>query len=153
MQHELFSSLSFLHIFISFVTLLVLGMAAFQATLLHFQNRLIRTKKSTILLKFLPPLETMETFLFQITWLGFILLTASLASATLCVNEQYTAAQSHKICLSALAWIVFAALLYGHHRAGWRGPTAVRWTLVGVVLLIVAYFSSKLIFLQMWAKY
>jgi ABC-type uncharacterized transport system permease subunit len=30
-------------------------------------------------------------------------------------------------------------------RYGWRGQTAIRWTLIGFVLLLLAYFGSKLV--------
>ncbi|MDX1319443.1 MAG: cytochrome C biogenesis protein, partial [Oceanospirillum sp.] len=31
----------------------------------------------------------------------------------------------------------------GHRWLGWRGMTAVRWTLGGATLLILGYFGSK----------
>ena len=31
----------------------------------------------------------------------------------------------------------------GRHRYGWRGRTAIIWTLAGFVMLILAYFGSK----------
>ena len=43
------------------------------------------------------------------------------------------------------AWFVFAVLLWGHHTLGWRGVIAIRWTLTGFVLLLLAYFGSKLV--------
>ena len=40
---------------------------------------------------------------------------------------------------------MFAVLLWGKHRLGWRGTTAVRWTVAGFGLLILAYFGSKFV--------
>lgn len=144
---------------------MILGLAALQASLLYIQNNLLRRKSGGKLgfwqktqffqlqriIPLLPPIETMEIFLFRIIGLGFILLSISLLSAGLFVDELYTASRFHKIFLSALAWVFLAILLVGRVRAGWRGPTAVRWTLLCVVLLIVAYFSSKLILLSYWS--
>ena len=31
------------------------------------------------------------------------------------------------------------------HRLGWRGRTAIRWTLSGFFLLVLAYFGSKVV--------
>jgi ABC-type uncharacterized transport system permease subunit len=45
--------------------------------------------------------------------------------------------------LSTLAWLVFGSLLLGRFRYGWRGRTAIIWTLSGFVILILAYFGSK----------
>ena len=48
--------------------------------------------------------------------------------------------------LVALAsWLVFGVLLWGRYRFGWRGRTALRWTLVGFAVLALAYFGSKLV--------
>jgi ABC-type uncharacterized transport system permease subunit len=51
----------------------------------------------------------------------------------------------HKTVLSILAWWVFAILLWGHWRYGWRGRTAIRWSLSGFVVLMLAYFGTKLV--------
>ena len=39
--------------------------------------------------------------------------------------------------------IVFGTLLWGRFRFGWRGRTAIIWTLSGFVVLMLAYFGSK----------
>ena len=44
-----------------------------------------------------------------------------------------------------LAWLVFGILLWGRHFRGWRGRLAVRMTLVGMVILLLSYFGSKLV--------
>lgn len=148
MSHQLNNILPFFHIFISLATLAILSLAALQATLLSIQNHLIRQKSQHRLMQYLPSIETMEKRLFQIIVCGFFTLSISLCSAFLFVDDLYTASRLHKIILSLLAWLFFAVLLVGRQRAGWRGPTAVRWTLIGVLCLIVAYFSSRLIFLN-----
>ena len=47
--------------------------------------------------------------------------------------------------LSSAAWITYAALLAGHQLFGWRGGTAVRWTLIAFALLLLGYFGSKFV--------
>ena len=42
-----------------------------------------------------------------------------------------------------LAWCGF--LLAGHFVRGWRGRTAVRWTLAGFSMLLLAYVGSKFV--------
>jgi ABC-type uncharacterized transport system permease subunit len=46
---------------------------------------------------------------------------------------------------SVLGWLVFGALLVGRYRYGWRGKVALRWILVGSVLLLLAYIGSKFV--------
>jgi ABC-type uncharacterized transport system permease subunit len=52
---------------------------------------------------------------------------------------------AHKTILSCIAWAIFAYLLFGRWRFGWRGKRATNWTLGGFAVLIVAYFGSKLV--------
>jgi len=51
----------------------------------------------------------------------------------------------HKTVLSIAAWIVFAVLLWGRWRFGWRGRTAIRWTISGFVTLMLAFLGTKLV--------
>lgn len=51
----------------------------------------------------------------------------------------------HKTVLSTLAWLMFGGLLIGRLRYGWRGKTAIVWTLSGFAVLILAYFGSKIV--------
>jgi ABC-type uncharacterized transport system permease subunit len=134
-----------LHILISIASFGILGLAGIQALILHLQNRTLRTNPKSTFLRYFPPIESMEAFLFKTIVIGFICLSFSLLSAFVFTSSLYTVSHLHKISLSFLAWIFFAILLYKHHQAGWRGKTAVRWTLLGIAVLLVAYFSSKLI--------
>ena len=49
----------------------------------------------------------------------------------------------HKTILSTIAWVLFAILIWGRYRYGWRGQIALRWTLIGFIVLGLAYFGSK----------
>ncbi|MBT3197796.1 MAG: cytochrome c biogenesis protein CcsA, partial [Gammaproteobacteria bacterium] len=44
-----------------------------------------------------------------------------------------------------ISWLVFATLLWGRHRHGWRGRTAIRWTLSGFGALFLGYFGSRFV--------
>jgi ABC-type uncharacterized transport system permease subunit len=52
---------------------------------------------------------------------------------------------AHKTFFSILSWFVFIGLLMGRHGAGWRGKTAVRWTLVGYLLLAMGFVGSRFV--------
>jgi len=45
--------------------------------------------------------------------------------------------------LSVLSWLLFGGLLLGRWRYGWRGTTAVRWTLAAMILLVLGFFGTK----------
>lgn len=133
------------HILLSIVAYSVLTIAAFQALLLEFENRQLRRKGSFSLLKALPPLQTMESLLFELLWVGLIVLTLSIASGFFFLEDMFAQHIVHHTLITLASWIVFVILLWGRHRLGWRGRTAIRWTLSGFGLLALGYFGSKLV--------
>ncbi len=133
------------HILLSVLAYSALTMAAFQAMMLAFQNRQLRHKHPTGWVRLLPPLQTMEALLFELLWAGEILLTLAIVSGALYIDDLFAQHLAHKTVFSLVAWCVYAVLLWGRHRWGWRGNSAVRWTLLGFVCLVLAYFGSKLV--------
>lgn len=134
-----------LHIFISLLAYSLLSLAAVQAVVLALQNRQLHNHQPGGWLRYLPPLTHMESLLFKFILSGFVLLTAALATGFIFLEDIFAQHQAHKTLLSIAAWIIFAVLLFGHWRWGWRGRIAVRWTLTGFGVLLVAYFGSKLV--------
>ncbi len=134
-----------IHILLSIFSYSLLGIAALQALLLAVQNRHLRNRHPGGFVRALPPLETMEQLLFRMIGLGYILLSLSLLTGATYLDDIFAQHLVHKTVLSVAAWMVFAILLWGRWRHGWRGRIAVRWTLVGFVVLMLAYFGSKLV--------
>jgi ABC-type uncharacterized transport system permease subunit len=97
------------------------------------------------LLHFMPPLAVIETILFRLILTGWLLLTLSLASGLVFVDNLFAQHLVHKSALSVLSWLLFGLLLLGRWRLGWRGRRAVRWTLIAMAVLALAYFGSKLV--------
>ncbi len=132
------------HIVISVLAYGLLTLAVIQALLLLAQERQLRHRQMGGLLRALPPLETMEHLMFQLIGVGFVLLTLTMISGVMS-SEQLLEIPLHHVVLSLLSWVVFAILLLGHWRFGWRGRPAVRWTLGGFTLLALAYFGTKFV--------
>jgi ABC-type uncharacterized transport system permease subunit len=95
----------------------------------------------------------MEHLLFVLITLGFFILSLSLLSGLLFVDDLLAQHLAHKTVLSIAAWAMFGALLWGRWRRGWRGRMAVRWTLSGYAVLILAYFGSKIILEQILSRH
>ncbi|BCX89079.1 hypothetical protein MIN45_P1449 [Methylomarinovum tepidoasis] len=133
-----------LHILVSILAFSLLNVAAFQAVLLAWQDWQLRHRHPGRFVRSLPPLQAMETFLFQLIGAGFVLLSASLLTGLMFVEDLFAQHLVHKTVLSILSWGVFGLLLWGRWRHGWRGKTAIRWTLGGFAALLLAYFGSKL---------
>ena len=133
------------HVSTSIIAYSLLALAALQAILLSIQNKFLHAHQPGGLIKLLPPLKNMETLLFEVILFGFIALTISLGSGLLFLENMFAQQLAHKTVLSILAWFVFLSLLVGRWRMGWRGRTAIRWTLSGFVSLMLAYFGSKFV--------
>lgn len=133
------------HIFISLLAYSILTLAALQALLLAIQNKHLHNHHPGGLIRTLPPLLDMEALLFKLILLGVILLSFGLLSGALYVDNLFSQHLVHKTILSIIAWIAFSILLIGHWRYGWRGRIAIRWTLSGFFLLMLAFFGSKFV--------
>lgn len=133
------------HILLSVLAYGLLALAAFQAILLAIQDYRLRQRQPGGLLRAMPPLAVMENLLFQTLGLGFALLSLALFSGLIFIEDLFAQHLAHKTVLSIFAWLVFALLLWGRWRHGWRGRTAMRWTLGGFTLLVLAYFGSKFV--------
>jgi len=141
--HSYSASLS--HILVSVIAFGILSLAAVQALVITLQNYLLKQYPITTypLLNILPPVETMQDLLFKTLWAGFIFLSLSFLGAFIYLPNVLQNIQASKLLLSSLAWILFATLLYGYHRSGWRNDVVTYRTLIGVCLLTIAYFGSK----------
>ncbi|WP_347988711.1 cytochrome c biogenesis protein CcsA [Methylomonas sp. AM2-LC] len=133
------------HIFTSIIAFSLLNIAALQAILLAVQEQQLRSHKPKRLMLALPPLQAMETLLFQMIASGLFFLTVSLLTGFVFIDDLFAQHLVHKTVLSIIAWFIFSALLIGRLRYGWRGNSAIKWTLIGFVLLLLAYFGSKLV--------
>lgn len=133
------------HILTSIIAYSLLNIAALQAILLAFQDQQLKSHPPKRYIQSLPPLETMESLLFQMLGAGLFFLTISLLSGFIFIEDLFAQHLVHKTVLSILAWIIFFGLILGKIRYGWRGQTAIKWTLIGFVSLLLAYFGSKLV--------
>lgn len=95
----------------------------------------------------LPPLLTLERLLFRLIGVAFFFLTLTLVTGIVFSETLFGRALpfNHKTLFALLSWATFAALLAGRHFYGWRGRTALRWTLTGFVMLVLAYLGSRFV--------
>lgn len=133
------------HILLSIAAYSTMIVATVQALALAFQNHQIRNKHPGGLARLLPPLQTMETLLFELLWVGQILLTAVMVTGIVQIQSLSAQHLPHKIVFTACSWCTYAILLWGRHARGWRGNLAIRWTLSGFAFLILAYFGTKFV--------
>ncbi len=133
-----------LHITLSVVAYSLLTIAALQAALLSFGDTEMKNRNLAMLQR-LPPLQIMEGLLFEMLMVGLVFLSLSILTGFVVFKEAATPGLVHHTVITLLAWLVFAILLWGRYRLGWRGAIASRWALTGFVILAVGYFGSKLV--------
>ena len=134
-----------LHVTIALLAFGVLAIAALLALLLAAQERALRARRVGAWARTLPPLTLTEALLFRLIAAGFALLTLTLLSGVLFVHNLFTQDLVQKTVLSVIAWCVFGVLLIGRWRWGWRGARAVNLTLLGMCVLVLAFFGSKFV--------
>lgn len=142
------------HVAVAVLAYSTLTIAAFHAVLMALQET--RLHAGTVVagggwfggaLDQLPALLTMEKLLFRLIGIGFVLLTLTVLSGVVFSEQLFDRAMrwDHKNVFALLSWLLFAALLAGRRWRGWRGKTALRFTLAGFATLALAYVGSRFV--------
>jgi ABC-type uncharacterized transport system permease subunit len=135
------------HIVVGVLAYALFTVAALHALLILFLQRQLLAGVIENQHDSLPPLMRIEKLMFQLLWIAFVLLTGTIISGMLFSEELFGKPYqiNHKNVFSLMSWLVFGGLLAGHVFAGWRGKLAVRWTLIGFVMLLLSYAGSKFV--------
>jgi ABC-type uncharacterized transport system permease subunit len=136
-----------LHLLLAWLSYSLFTIAALHAALMAVLER--RLHAGTVRGPFaaMPPLLTLETLLFRIIVVAFVLLTLTLVTGVAFHEELFGKVFriDHKTLFGIVSWIIFAVLLAGRHFWGWRGRRALRWTMAGFVALLLAYVGSRFV--------
>ncbi|WP_339386323.1 inner membrane protein YpjD [Vibrio caribbeanicus] len=126
----------------AYSTLTIGALYAIQLALLDYK---LKAKVALVINPNLPPLMMVERQLFNIILIGNILLTCTLLTGFIFVQDMFAEGKAHKGILSFIAWVVFSILLWGHYQKGWRGRKVTWFTVIGASLLTLAYFGSRFV--------
>ena len=144
-QHQ--TPVFFWHIGLSIAGFTVLALSVLQSLMFALQEFGLKQKRFQMVGNLLPPIQTMERVLFELIWLGFVLLSIAIILGGV-YNYQTQGSLfsfNHHNLLALLSWFIFMVLLYGRNIKGWRGIQTVKWTVGAFVLLNLGYFGSKLV--------
>jgi len=136
-----------LHFAIALLAYSLFTVATVHALVMLAEEKWLHGGKLPPFLKELPPLMQMEALLFRILLAAFVLLTLTVVSGVF-FSEQLFGRPfqlTSKTFFAIVSWVIFGALLTGHFVRGWRGRTAVRLTLAGFTMLLLAYVGSKFV--------
>jgi len=148
------SSLFPWHIAVAILAYSTLTIAAFHAVLMVVQESKLHTRGRAVqggwfaaAIDRLPALLTMEKLLFRLIAFGFILLSLTVLSGVVFSEALFGKAfkWDHKTVFTMLSWALFGILLVGRKWRGWRGKTALTFTLTGFTTLLLAYVGSRFV--------
>lgn len=136
-----------LHLAMAFAAYSLFTIAALHAGLIALAEKHLHRAVPPKLVADLPPLLTLEKLLFRMIEIGFALLTLTLLTGILFSEEIFGRAFpfTHKTVFGIASWLIFGALLAGRRKYGWRGRTAIIWTLAGFITLLLAYVGVKFV--------
>ncbi|HYD80610.1 MAG TPA: cytochrome c biogenesis protein CcsA [Paucimonas sp.] len=142
------------HVAIAILAYSTLTIAAFHAVLMALQESQLHMRGGegrgswfAAAIDRLPALLTMEKLLFRLIGFGFVLLSLTVLSGVVFSEQLFGKALKwdHKTVFTMLSWILFGVLLAGRHWRGWRGKTALSFTLSGFATLLLAYVGSRFV--------
>lgn len=132
------------HILLSFAAYCVLLMAFVQSVILRLQIReLKRQSIHRFWVSKLPSLQSMESLLFDMILMGFVLLSIALGVGFMLTYDVLAQHIAHKLVFSVLSWLIFGAFILGHYQQGWQGKKATNFTFFGFLLLALGFVGSK----------
>lgn len=134
-----------LHILFSLVAFSLQTLAAIQAVLVLHLMRNLKKHHFNESLRHLPPLQSMEHFMFEIIFWGLLFLLLAIVSGFVFMEDMFAQHLAHKTILSISSALFFSLLLLGRKFWGWRGRKAQRWVWSAYGFLILAYFGSKFV--------
>lgn len=144
-EPEIMSRGIFAHVALSMAAYAFLSLATLQALIIFWQNRELKSHRNSKMLKLFPPLQTNETILFELIWLGVIILSMAIIAGALYVDNLFTQHLAHKTILTLTSWLFFSLLLSGRYLWGWRGILAARLTVFSSILLMIGFLGSKFV--------
>ncbi len=134
-----------IHITFALFAYATLMIGALYALMLIWLDYKLKSKTAGAVNPNLPPLMRVERQLFRIILVGNGLLTITLISGFLFLDDMFAKGTAHKSFFSALAWLIYTLLLWGHYRRSWRGKKVVWFAITGATLLTLAYFGSRFV--------
>ncbi len=134
-----------IHISLALFSYSTLSIGALYAIQLAWLDYKLKKKKALAINPNLPPLLMVERQLFKIILIGNVLLTGTLLTGFVFVQDMLAQGKAHKAILSFIAWIVYTVLLWGHYQQGWRGRKVTWFAIAGATLLTLAYFGSRFV--------
>jgi cytochrome c-type biogenesis protein CcsB len=137
-----------LHVTLAFLGNALFGLAFAVSLIYLLQERHLKHKKMTSLMKRFPSLESLDRLNHSLLVWGFPLMTLGILTGSLWAGihwGNYWSWDARQIS-SGIAWLFYGALLHGRVTAGLRGKKAALLTMVGFCVVIGYFLWGDAIF-------
>jgi ABC-type uncharacterized transport system permease subunit len=133
-----------LHISLSLLAYSILSVATLYAISLLVHIKKIKNSKFDNSSNLLSIVDE-EKKLFQLIALGWLILSTSLISGVIFIEDFMQQHLGHKVVFSILAWLIFGLIILGRITKGWRGEKLISLTIAGMTFLAIGYLGSKIV--------
>jgi cytochrome c-type biogenesis protein CcsB len=140
-----------LHAMISVIGEALFAVASLAGLMYLIQDNLIKRKKNSRFIKYLPPLRDLDRINHACLLWGFPLLTFGILAGSIWARVAWG---SHwqwepKLLWASAAWVVYALLLHQRLAIGWKGRKAALFSVIAFVLLLFAFVMERAFFTTM----
>lgn len=132
-----------LHLLMAFAAYGFFAIATLHAILMALAEKHLHRPVPPKLVADLPPLLTLETLLFRMLEVGFVILTLTLVTGGLFAEALFgrPLPMNHMTVFGLISWLIYFGLMMGRRIYGWRGRKAIYGALAGFASLMLAYFG------------
>ncbi len=135
----------FLHIALSLSGYACVLIALLYALQMRYIHQQLKDKNLALTKLDLPPLLQVEHWVLRLIFIGSIFLLFALVSGFATLDSMLSKAYIHKTVLSALALLIFVLMLFWQRYKGLKPNTILGTTALGVFILTLGYFGSRLV--------
>ena len=131
------------HLLMAFAAYGFFTIATFHAVLMALAEKHLHRPVPPKLVADMPPLLTLETLLFRMLEVGFIILTLTLITGGLFAEAVFgkPLPMNHMTVFGLISWLIYFGLMLGRRMYGWRGRKAIYGALAGFASLLLSYFG------------
>jgi cytochrome c-type biogenesis protein CcsB len=136
------------HVTVAFLGNAVFALAFAVSLIYVMQERHLKHKKMTALMKRFPSLESLDRLNYMLLVWGFPLMTLGIVTGSLWAGihwGNYWSWEPRQIS-SGIAWLFYGAILHGRITAGLRGKKAALLTMVGFCVVLGYFLLGDMIF-------
>jgi cytochrome c-type biogenesis protein CcsB len=136
------------HVSVAFLGNAALALAFGVSLIYLLQERNLKNKKMTTLMKRFPSLEALDRLNYVLLVWGFPFMTLGIVTGSIWARlswGDYWSADPRLIS-SAISWLLYGGLLHGRITAGLRGRKAALLTMVGFCVVLTYFLWGEMLF-------